>query len=195
MNVNQISKKHVTLLISIIKFQKSASDLLIFKIKFQKCTSCLLIFFSFSKTGLVLTWIELKTVSKWMSLYKSPLYDLFWPLFCHMYVHLSQNQGSDGHFEGLNRSEPQLVQTLWHKTQMKWQTCGSYCTYQVLTLFFLLCGKNSFFGTFITHSPTKYLYSLSSMEAIKRDMNLACLIAKILFWWWWISKWSGHHNV
>ena len=45
----------------------------------------------------------LKTVSKWMSLYKSPLYYLFWPLFCHMYVHLSQNWGSDGHFEVLNR--------------------------------------------------------------------------------------------
>ena len=60
----------------------------------------------------------LKTVSKWMSLYKSPLYDLFWPIFCHMYVHLSQNWGSDNHFEVLNRSIFCLLQKLWHKTQI-----------------------------------------------------------------------------
>ena len=60
----------------------------------------------------------IKTVSKWMSLYKWPLYDLFWPFFRHMYVHLSQNWGSDGHFEVLNRSYLWLVQKLWHKTQI-----------------------------------------------------------------------------
>ena len=42
----------------------------------------------------------------------------------------------------LNRSEPQLVQKLWHKTQMKRQTCGPYCRSQFLTLFFLLCGDH-----------------------------------------------------
>jgi hypothetical protein len=60
----------------------------------------------------------LKTVSKWMSLYKRPLYDLFWPYFCHMYVYLSQNWGSDGHFEVLNMSYLWLVQKLGHKTQI-----------------------------------------------------------------------------
>ena len=49
--------------------------------------------------------LQLKTVSKWMSLYKLPLYDLFWPLFWYMYVHLSQNWGSDGYFEVLNGSK------------------------------------------------------------------------------------------
>ena len=45
----------------------------------------------------------LKTVSKWMSCYKWPLYNLFWSFFCLMYVQLPQNWGSDGHFEVLNR--------------------------------------------------------------------------------------------
>ena len=31
-----------------------------------------------------------------------------------------------------------MVQKLWHKMQMKWQTSGPYCRYQVSTLFFLL---------------------------------------------------------
>ena len=62
--------------------------------------------------------LQLKTVSKWMSLYKLPLYDLFWPLFWYMYVHLSQNWGSDGHFEVLNRPYLWLVEKLWCKTQI-----------------------------------------------------------------------------
>ena len=45
-------------------------------------------------------------------------YDHFWPLFCQLYIHLSQNLGSDSHFEVLNRSEPQLVQKLWHIMQI-----------------------------------------------------------------------------
>ena len=46
-----------------------------------------------------------KSVSKWMFLYKWPLYDLFWPFFSHMYVYLSQNWGSDGPFEVPNGSK------------------------------------------------------------------------------------------
>ena len=40
-----------------------------------------------------------------------PFFDHFWPFFW-------QNWGSDGHFEVLNGSEPQLVQKLWHKMQI-----------------------------------------------------------------------------
>ena len=61
---------------------------------------------------------NIKSVWKWMSLYKWPFYDLLWPFFCNMYVHLSQNWGSDGHFGLLNRSYLSLVQKLWHKTQI-----------------------------------------------------------------------------
>ena len=60
----------------------------------------------------------LKSVWKWMFLYKWPLYDHFWPFVCHMYVHLSKNWGSDGHFEVLNRSYLWLVEKLWRKTQI-----------------------------------------------------------------------------
>ena len=60
----------------------------------------------------------LKTVRKGMFLYKWPLYNLFWPFFCHMYVKLTQKWGSDGHFEVLNRSYLRLVQKLWHKMQI-----------------------------------------------------------------------------
>ena len=63
-------------------------------------------------------WLNLKTDRKWMSLYKWPLYDHSWPFFCHMCVYLSQNWGSDGHFEVLNRSYLWLVQKLWHKMQL-----------------------------------------------------------------------------
>ena len=59
-----------------------------------------------------------KTDRKWMSLYKWPLYNIFWLFFCHMHVRLSQNWGSDGHFEVLNRSYLWLVQNLWPKTKI-----------------------------------------------------------------------------
>jgi hypothetical protein len=38
--------------------------------------------------------------------------------FCHLYVHLSQNWGSDGHFEVLNRSKPQLYRIALHLVTM-----------------------------------------------------------------------------
>ena len=55
----------------------------------------------------------LKSVYKRMSLYKCPLYDHSWPFFCHMFVYLSQNWGSDGYFEVLNGSKSWLGQKLW----------------------------------------------------------------------------------
>ena len=42
----------------------------------------------------------------------------FLAIFCHVYLHLPQNWGSDGHFEELNKSNLWLVQNLWHKTQI-----------------------------------------------------------------------------
>ena len=68
-----------------------------------------------------LTWLKkvvtfLKTDRKWMSLYKWPLYDHFWPFFCHMCVYLSQNVGSDSHFEVLNGSKSWLGLKLWPQT-------------------------------------------------------------------------------
>ena len=53
-----------------------------------------------------------------MSFYKCPFYDHSWSFFCHMCVHLSQNLGSDGHFEVLNRPYLWLVENLWCKTQI-----------------------------------------------------------------------------
>ena len=55
----------------------------------------------------------LKTDWKRKFLYKWPLYDLFWPFFCHVCVYLSQKWGSDGHFELLNGSESWFGQKLW----------------------------------------------------------------------------------
>ena len=57
-------------------------------------------------------WV-LKTDWKRKFLYKWPLYDLFWPFFCHVCVYLSQKWGSDGHFELLNGSESWFGQKLW----------------------------------------------------------------------------------
>ena len=61
---------------------------------------------------------NIKSVYKRMSLYKCPLYDHSWSFFCHMCVYLSQNWGSDGHFEVLNRPYLWLVENLWCKTQI-----------------------------------------------------------------------------
>ena len=61
---------------------------------------------------------QIKSVYKRMSLYKCPLYDHSWSFFCHMCVYLSQNWGSDGHFEVLNRPYLWLVENLWCKTQI-----------------------------------------------------------------------------
>ena len=81
--------------------------------------SCMYCKFIFKNSETLIKQVLLiKTVWKRMFLYKWPLYDLFWPLFCHMYLHLPQNWGSDGHFEELNKSNIWLVQNLWHKTQI-----------------------------------------------------------------------------
>ena len=45
--------------------------------------------------------------------HKWPFYDHFWPFFCQLHNQLSQNWGSDSHFEVLNQSKSQLVQKLW----------------------------------------------------------------------------------
>ena len=75
-----------------------------------------------------LLWLEMKLTHKWQ------FYDHFWPFFGHMYDNLSQNWGSDGHFDVLNWSKFWLVQTLWHKTQIRVfvQNCkkpgnGNFC--------------------------------------------------------------------
>ena len=44
--------------------------------------------------------------------------DYFWPCLWQLYTHLSQNFGSDSHFDVLNRSKSWLVQRLWHKIQI-----------------------------------------------------------------------------
>ena len=66
-----------------------------------------------------------KSVYKWMFLYKWLLYDLFWPFFCHMYAHLSQNWGCDGHFEVLNSTvvRPAL-----------WICGGKHCAFHIRSL-------------------------------------------------------------
>ena len=70
-------------------------------------------------------WIEqcdiiLKTDRKWMSLYKLPLFNLFWSFLCQMHVHLSKNWGSDGHFEVLNRSYYHVKTVSKRMTLYKW---------------------------------------------------------------------------
>ena len=82
--------------------------------------------------------------------------------FFDNYLYILYLRGSDGHFEVLNRSKPQLVQKLWHKMQMKWQTCGPYCRYQVSILFFLLCG-----------STLTFLRSSKNMQKFKCSRHLA----------------------
>ena len=59
-----------------------------------------------------IVWIKTNNNNKWL------FYDYFWPFFCQLYTHLSQNWGSDGHFDVLNRSKIWLVQRLWPKMQI-----------------------------------------------------------------------------
>ena len=55
---------------------------------------------------------ETKENDKW------PFYDHFRPFFGQLHDFISQNWGSDGHFEVLNRSKPWLIQKLWLKMQI-----------------------------------------------------------------------------
>ena len=55
---------------------------------------------------------DIKLTHKWQ------FYDHFRQFLCLMYVYLSQNWGSDGHFNMLNGSKFWLVQKLWHKMQI-----------------------------------------------------------------------------
>ena len=64
------------------------------------------------KNQLPIVWFEIKLTHKW------PFYDHFCPLFCHLYIYLSQNWGSDGQFDMHNRSKFWLVENLWHKKQI-----------------------------------------------------------------------------
>ena len=59
---------------------------------------------------------------------KWPFYDHIWPFFCQLYVYLSQNWDSDGHFEVLYESESYLVQKLWHKMQKHKKANECFCT-------------------------------------------------------------------
>ena len=88
--------------------------------------------------GYRFVFLLIKSVWKWMFLYTWPLYDLFCPFLCHMYVHLSQNWGSDNHFEVLNRSYLWLVEKLWRKTQIfPFLFFLRFCTKTDICIFFV----------------------------------------------------------
>ena len=65
--------------------------------------------------GWARSWLNQRLIIKFTS-DKWPFYDHFWPFLCQLYENISQNWGSDGHFEALNKSES------WHKTHTKPKT-------------------------------------------------------------------------
>ena len=94
--------------------------------------------------------MNIKSVYKWMSLYKCPLYDHSWPFFCHMCVYLSQNWGSDGHCEVLNRSSLWLVEKFWRKTQIfPFPFFLRFCTKTDICIFFVFYVFVFFVITFV----------------------------------------------
>ena len=93
---------------------------------------------------------QLESVYKWIFLYKWPLYDHSWPFFCHMSEYLSQNWGSDGHFEVLNGSKFWLGQKLWHELQIfPFLFFLPFCTKTDICIFFVFCIFVSFVITFV----------------------------------------------
>ena len=60
-----------------------------------------------------LAWNGRKTAISQSTYLWDTLYDHSWPFFCHMCMYLSQNWGSDGHFEVPNGSKSWLGQKLW----------------------------------------------------------------------------------
>ena len=76
-----------------------------------------------------IVWSEMKDTDKWQC------YEHFRPFFCHMYVHLSQNWGSDGHFEVLStvHFQPTLIQNNF-LTLM-----GSFTVSDLSRLFHYIC--------------------------------------------------------
>ena len=92
---------------------------------------------------------DVKSVYKWIFLYKWPLYDHSWPFFCHMSEYLSQNWGSDGHFEVLNGSKFWLGQKLWHELQIfPFLFFLPFCTKTDICIFFVFCVLVSFVISF-----------------------------------------------
>ena len=100
---------------------------------------------------------KLKTVWKRMFLYKWPLYNLFWPFFCHMCVYLPQNWGSDSHLEVLNGSKSWLGQKCLRARPLG-DLQGAIATSQ-------LCPK---------YFPFTYLF----YQDFKVEMAKVCLITK-----------------
>ena len=100
-----------------------------------------------------------------------PFYNHFWPFFCQLHKYLSQNLGSDGHFEEVNMSKSQLNQNLWHKLQ------------EFLTsLFFNFgrkkikekCFKNGHFLTICGHFFSNYMDIFHKTET--QTVILRCLV-------------------
>ena len=67
-------------------------------------------YYYFRKTAIV--WIKTNNNDKWL------FYCYFWPFFRQLYVYLSQNWDSEGHFDVPNRSKNWLVLRLSHKMQI-----------------------------------------------------------------------------
>ena len=103
-----------------------------------------------TKIYLIVIHYLLKSVYKWMFVYKCPYYDHSWPFFCHMCEYLSQNWGFDGHFEVLNRSYLWLVEKLWHRTQIfPFLFLLRFCTKTDICKFYVFCVFVFFVITFV----------------------------------------------
>ena len=81
-----------------------------------------------------IVWVTMNNNNKWL------FYDYFWPHFCQLYIHISQNWGLVQHFDVLNRSKIWLVQRLWHKMQIfPFSFFLQFCTKTLILVFCVLC--------------------------------------------------------
>ena len=68
--------------------------------------------FTNKQSLIFIVWIKTNDNSKWL------FYLYFWPFSCQLNVYLSQNWGSDSHFDVLDKSKSYFVQKLWHIMQI-----------------------------------------------------------------------------
>ena len=121
-----------------------------------------------------------KLTGKWQ------FYDHFQLVFCQLYQHLSQNWGSDGHFEVLNGSKSNLVQKLW--PNRKNAKIKARLTHQNLKLI------NGHFTTISGHFFANYVSIFHKTEI--QTVILRCFMSLKLNWCKsYDAKWEKAENL
>ena len=123
-----------------------------------------------------------------LSFQKWQFFNIFWSFFCKLHKYLSQNWGSVGHFDVLNKSESQLVQKLWHPIQKGWlvidkikntQLCNQILTKGNLKLVRGCCCCTCVQWCFLMHFLTIINDCIKIFPQSSPQMNYMCILGLV----------------